>query len=301
MRIATFVIVAVLLLAAAVYGTLAAAGVAPPPWGRPAVHRRLARGAAMCPATGQDCHANAAVTAEDLTNPANGERVTIPQDAVAMTAVDPPLRDAARIVGRVLRVDLPPGSVLRESDFYPAGTLPGAAAGVPVGKRAITLDAAQVTGSRSLRAGDHVDLDAAQSISLDPNRLKGSGVTVPPMSVKTAAVQHLARGGVVVQPLTVRQVPYQSSGGLTGTARTRTRPIEEVTIAVDPDEAAAVEQSVAAGATISCLLHSGRPTTGPTDPVAADGGTGMPQFAPVEQIVGDKHTTRFVPVPGGSR
>jgi len=76
--------------------------------------------------------------------------------------------------------------------------------------------------------------------------------------MKQATVQVLVQNGHVVEPLTTRQVPI-SSRTLTQGPITRTKPVQELVIAVAPDEVARLTEAMAVGAEISCVPRSGRP------------------------------------------
>ena len=67
--------------------------------------------------------------------------------------------------------DKAPGFVFTERDFLPKGTLPGLVAGIPPGKRALTLDAGKLRGIDLLQIGDHLDLLAAVPV----DRLQSTG------------------------------------------------------------------------------------------------------------------------------
>src|SRR5581483_10406997 len=71
------------------------------------------------------------------------------------------LTDPQKIVGRVLGYDKSESMAFTESDFLPPGTRPGVVAGVPPGKRAITIDASKIQGLHNLKIGDRVDILAS--------------------------------------------------------------------------------------------------------------------------------------------
>ena len=59
----------------------------------------------------------------------------------------------------------PAGEPFIEADFLPKGTLPGVVAGIPPGKRALTLEAGKLKGVDKLQAGDHLDILAAVPVA----------------------------------------------------------------------------------------------------------------------------------------
>ena len=88
------------------------------------------------------------------------------------------LRDLSQIRGRVLREDHPAGYVFTETDFFPKGTRPGVAGGIPPGCRGLAVDARKIVGLDKLRQGDRFDiqvtlpLDAGTSESSAPALIK---------------------------------------------------------------------------------------------------------------------------------
>ncbi len=301
MKLVTFIVFAVLLVGAAVLGTLVLTGSVQLPWrhaqptGRP-----IPAGSVMVPLSVRGVRAYARVVRDDVLAPGPGGGLRpqlFPESPAAMAVADPPLADLHDVLGRVLRWDKPAGFTFKQSDFYPEGTTEGEAAGVPPGKVAITFDLTQVTGARDLKAGDRVDLGGTQTIDLSKTKLGQTSVNgISLGAVKVAPYRQLARNAVVVSGVTVKQVPYMTSAGLNTAAQVRTKPVEDVVIAVDPAEVPAVQQAVGVGAEIACMLHSGQPTTRPAD--AAADATDQPRYTTVDQVVGDKHTLVVLPKPG---
>lgn len=71
----------------------------------------------------------------------------------------------ADVVGRVLKRDKRPGLIFTPSDFYPEGTREGIAAGIPPGKKAITVQTSKIRGLDLLRQGDSFDLFVSLPLS----------------------------------------------------------------------------------------------------------------------------------------
>lgn len=214
------------------------------------------------------------------------------------------IQEISRITGRVLDHDKPAGYVFTEADFLPKGTRPGLVAGIPPGKRALRVDAEKVYGLQGLRRGDRFDL--VSTIALDAIRsgsnFGGGGVYAPQMELqskmmnwqKQATVSVVVQNGVVVEPMTLRNVPL-TSGTLTQGMVTRTKPVQEVVIAVDPREVAHLTEAMAVDARISCVPRSGRPEdppalvtppSTPRSPFAT--GTGPGPLTTIESITGTK-------------
>ena len=130
-------------------------------------------------------------------------------------------------------------------------------------------------------------------------------------SYQRARVQVLVQNGVVVSPLQTRAVPVTSTT-LTQGQRTRTIPVQEMVIALDPDEVAPFLEALSVEAEITCLARSGRPDdpvdsiTPSSDPTTSFWGglQGMPDwrkadpeanFSVIESI--EDGERKFVPVP----
>ncbi len=297
MKLVTFIVVAVLLVGAAVLGTLVLTDGVQLPWRHSApAGRPIPPGSIMVPMSVRPMRAYSTVTRDDLLSPDTLKLRLWPESPAAMASDDPPIAHSGDILNRVLRYDKGIDYVFHESDFFPVGTTPGEAAGVPPGKVAVTFDLTQVTGTRDLKAGDHVDLGGTQSIDLSKAKLGQTGINGYPMGAEKAApYRQLAHNAVVVSGVTIKQVPYMTAPGLNSAAQVRTKPVEYVVIAVDPSEVPAVQQAIGVGAEIACMLHSGQPTTRPAGTAdAAD----PPQYTTVDKVVGDKHTLVVLPRPG---
>ena len=174
------------------------------------------------------------------------------------------------VLGRVLDHEKPAGYVFTESDFLARGTREGVVAGIPAGKRAIRVPADKVEGLYGLRPGDRFDLVA--TLPIDTSRGGAQtfgnfgGVYGQQLALqarmsnwqKQATVRVMVQNGVVVEPMTTRQVPVFSNT-LTQGGVTRMRPIQEIVIAVDPDEVARLTEAMAVDAKISTVPRSGRP------------------------------------------
>jgi Flp pilus assembly protein CpaB len=231
------------------------------------------------------------------------------------------------IMGRVLDHDKQPGYVFTENDFLPKGTREGIVAGIPPGKRAIRVLADKVEGLYGLRAGDRFDLVATLPIDGRGGTAQAfnfGGVYGQQLALqakltnwqKQATVRVMAQNAVVVEPMATRQVPVFSSS-LTQGATTRMKPVQEIVIAVDPDEVARLTEAIAVEAKISCVPRSGRPDdpidsvtpdlrpvspfTGPgtaafaASSAPAGGIQGAPPFSTVETISGTKRELTAVP------
>jgi Flp pilus assembly protein CpaB len=225
------------------------------------------------------------------------------------------------VIGRVLNHDKAPGYVFTDADFMPDGTREGLVAGIPAGKRAIRVPADDVDGLYGLHAGDRFDLVATMPI--DGGRTGSGqafdfgGVFADQLALearlsnwqKQATVQVIAQNGVIVEAMTTRQIPMVQTSLADG-ARTRTRPVQEVVIAVDPTEVARLTEAMAVEAKIWMVPRSGRPDDPMTSrtpdlhPVSpfSDGsevggrGDGS-SYRVVETIMGQRRELTAVPKP----
>jgi Flp pilus assembly protein CpaB len=185
-----------------------------------------------------------------------------------------------QIMGRVLDHEKPAGYVFTEADFFPPGTRPGLVAGIPAGKRAMRVDASKVQGLVGLLPGDRFDLVA--TIPIDTSRGPGAqpfalgGVYGQQLALqnqltnwqKQATVRVLVQNGAIVEPMTNRQVPV-SMNTLTQGLVTRQKTVQEIVVAVDPDEVARLTEALAVAAEINCVPRSGRPGD-PQDSITPD-------------------------------
>ena len=197
------------------------------------------------------------------------------------------LVDIGKIIGRVLDHDKPADYVFTEKDFLPLGTRSGLVAGIPAGKRSLTLDASKLSGVFNLKTGDHLDLLA--TVPIDATKLtsgrNGSAGAMQAAQAQIAAMQKracvhvLAEDAVVVEPVTTRQKPISSSSLTSGTT-TRTVPVQEIVIAVEPKEVAPITEAIATQVDIECVARSGLPG----DPGTAEETPGSDPLAQVKII-----------------
>lgn len=249
---------------------------------------------------------------EDLLNPNSQKLSTIYLDPNRLP--EGVMMSAADIVGRVLARPKPPGFVFTERDFLPRGTRPGVAAGVPPGKRAMRVAVTNVIGLENLNVGDRFDLVATLALSEDALR-SGSlaGVNTQDLAAldprfanwaKQATVDVVVQNGTLVSPVETRAIPVTANSLTQGTI-TRTRPVQEVVIAVAPEEVARLTQAIAVGASVQAVIRSGHPDDPedsitpnfvPTSPLGA--GSAGNGYSLMETITGNER--RYVAVGGGS-
>lgn len=267
----------------------------------------------------RDISAHARVAREDLWDARFG-RPALTIRSKEFVAQSGAITDITKIVGRVLARDKRPGFVFTERDFLPEGTRPGIVAGIPAGKRALRLEAEKIGGLVGLNPGDRFDVVATQPVDPQaagaPGALDLGGAYGALLSQQLALqnqtlrrqqaiVRVVVQSGVVVSPLETRNVPVSSSS-LTSGLRTTPRPVQEMVIAISPDEVAPLTESIAVGAQLTCLPRSGLPDD-PKDsvtpgsvpdvhlPGGAAGGGRLPPLAVVDRIQGEERDLQAVP------
>ncbi len=175
------------------------------------------------------------------------------------------IRTWDEIVGRVLNRDKAPGFAFTEDDFMPEGTSPGIAAGVPPGMRAVVLSTDAIIGAHELQQNDRVDLlvyvdsKTASMATRNLQHLLGADARVIADDIDVGA-QVVVNNGLVIRPVTERAETYKHQGGLTGgNVSYRQRTIEEITIAVDPQEAVQLIEALSRGVRLLAVVRSGLP------------------------------------------
>ena len=73
-----------------------------------------------------------------------------------------------------------------------------------------------------------------------------------------AQVAVIVQNGLIVTPVQLRAVPIQSTTLAHGTT-TKTKPVQDVVIALEPAEVAKVTEALAVGAKLTCVPRSGHP------------------------------------------
>jgi Flp pilus assembly protein CpaB len=292
----TLGVFALLVGAAATIGGLWAAGVELPflKWG-PDV-----RGMVAVPITTRDIPAYTKVTRDYVLAPNTGapKYMYLPPAMAKQMGV---ITDFSQITGRVVDHDKALGYPFTEHDFLPKGTRPGLVAGIPPGKRAITVEVSKIQGIAALRVGDRIDLIASQPVDMQKamqgrgNALGISSVQVGLMAqTKQANVRVLVQNGALVTPVTTRLVPVFSSS-LTQAGVTRTKPVQEAVIAIDPEEIAPLTEALAVEANITCVARSGLPDDPGPASVTPSGPSPSDKIVAVERIIGGNREVMFVP------
>ncbi len=270
---------------------LAAAGVALVVWslglldGPEAGPAGIPDGHVAVPVASAPLPAYTAIQLDHLVNPQTGSLsvVYLPEGTLLPGTVG----DAKSLLGRVLARDKDPGRVFREDDLLPAGTRAGLVAGIPAGKRALRIDASKVNGIIGLRRGDRFDLVATR-------RHRGARPSVGGASLgPRAQVHEVVIDGAVVEPLAQRQLPDARGAG---------RVVQEMVIAVAPEEVPLLTEALEVASRIDCVPRSGHPEerafSGETARTQRTARPGFGGESLVDTIEGDQRALRAVPSAG---
>jgi len=196
------------------------------------------------------------LTREHFINPQTGK---ISYLYLAPDEADPRMiLDLGKLMGRVLNRDKSAAYAFTETELFPKGTRPGIVGGIPPGKRSFVLDASQVRGVHALRQGDHFDLLA--TVPVDMQKLVSQGkvnylatrdgkVELPQQS----SLRVLVHNGVVVQAVTGRSASSDPKKGK------NLPPIDEITLAIDPEELIPLTNALTNKANVVCVARSGHP------------------------------------------
>jgi Flp pilus assembly protein CpaB len=244
------------------------------------------------PMSGRMVPAYARVLRDDLADPKTGlwNELWIPQSVVTPNM----LIDRTKILGRVLNHDKAAGYAFTEEDFLPAGTRPGLVAGIPPGKRSLTLEAAKLIGIHGLQMGDQFDVVATLPVdkTRQPAPHSQAAAALPPPQPQVRVIVH---SGVVVAPVRMRAT-ISTSQSLVGGPRTTAKPVEEVVIAVEPEEVSELTAAISQEAAITCVARSGHPEDAKVSR-ETPGSTPPPPPTAIETVWGSKRETLYFPKP----
>jgi Flp pilus assembly protein CpaB len=271
-----------------------------------------APGDVAIPVSGRQISAYSKVTRDDLWDlrKQNFSVVWLPEDKVS----DVVIRDINKIVGRVLAHEKRAGYGFSDGDFMPEGTRPGLVGGIPPGMRAMRVQLDQVRGLYGLNPGDRFDVVAAIAVEGDAaDHLKRyGGVYSDRVALEAslgalsqqATVRVIVQNGIVVTPVQTVEIPV-ASASLTRGRSNRTRPVQEVVVAVQPAEVAALTEAMTVDADLAVIPRSGHPdddstsvtpSSTPRSPFStSEGDSGSTGMQLVESIGG--RTRELVPVP----
>lgn len=281
------------------------------PWSPPV-------GKTPVPSAARPIAANAQVSLQDFYNTKTSQLTCqyIDPAKLGEDKEDPVITDLTKITGRVLKHPVQPGAVFRESDFLPAGTRPGLVAAIPPGYRGMRIELAKCRGLYNLQAGDSFDLVSTVPLEADASKdiRKIGGAYADRLAIeasfsnisKQATVKVIVQAGLIVEAVKTNEIPV-TMASLTQGNRTNSKPIQEVVIAVHPEEVAPLTAAMAIDADLTVVPRSGRPDDPkdiktpelhPRNPfTSADGKEGQGSLTFVETIGGTNR--ELVPVPTG--
>jgi len=227
---------------------------------------------------------------EHLVDPRTGALAVIylPEDSI----LDSTILDPSELVGRVLAGPKQPFRVFAKGDVLPPGTRPGLVAGIPPGKRALRIDASKVSGIVGLHQGDRFDLVATFPAKRGGSAQSVYGASGAAGATRRAQAQIVADGATVVSALESRAVP-------TGSAGRPGKVVQEMVIALAPEEIPAVTEALELAKRIDCIPRSGLPGAEASAAESVAGRTAggrSPYDEPVvDMIEGNQRSLRFVP------
>ncbi len=226
---------------------------------------------------------------DDLANPETHlwNDQWIPKGALPENVVT----DRSKIIGRVLNHDKAPGYVFTEDDFMPVGTRSGIVAAIPPGKRSLTFESSKISGIHRLRMGDRFDVVGTLPLPKNQPAPQGRGAAAVPRPKPEVLV--LVRDGMLISAAQVRPQATSSQSLVSG-QRTSLKPVEEVMIALDPEEIPELTAAMAMDASITVVARSGHP-----DDAKVNSETPNSQPVPpptmIETVIGGKRETIYFP------
>jgi hypothetical protein len=205
------------------------------------------------------------------------------------------MRRPGDAMGRVAAFDIPMGTVLTEGALLPVGTRPGLMGAIPSGMRGLVIPASTMDGAYALRQGDHVDIFATFSpVDQDIRDLSRLGRGVQPIvtgdMISAAGLVRPELRVIVENALVVKPV----QGRLTTDRRERI--VEELSIAGDPDEIAALTEALKMKANLYAVVRPGSAGSDPNEKLRLDASADGPgsTLCGIEQVVGDKRTLTVI-------
>ena len=180
--------------------------------------------------------------------------------------------------------------VFSEADLLPVGTRPGLVAGIPANKRALRIDASKVNGIVGLQQGDRFDLVATFPASAQAGVESIYGGRPGGGNTRRARAHIVADGATVVSALENRALP--GNAGRSGAV------VQEMVIALSPEEIPVVTEALELAKRIDCIPRSGLP--GAESASAANDAGAPARRSPYEEpvvdmISGNQRSLRLIP------
>jgi Flp pilus assembly protein CpaB len=290
------VIVLIPLTATGAVGTLWAFGKVDP-WSWFSNPNRLPEGCVAVMASGMKIPAYTKITRDHLIDPKAGGWAFQPMREPDITK-DIILKPTD-VIGRVLNHEKPPGYVFTERDFFPKGTRAGLAGAIPPDKVSMTMERNKIQGISGLQPQDRIDLTASIPIEAPKGGNLAKGFI---QETQMAAMEKLARVRVLAKNVILIEFTQHdksiTSNSITNGSQVKKIPVEEVVIAVNPQEVGSIQEALATGVSVNCVLRSGQP--GDTG-VATVGSDPMANITMIDAISGDKREAVVIPSYGKHR
>lgn len=243
------------------------------------------------PLTVRPIAAYAMITREDILDPATGDWYQTWVSA-EMAEKNGFISDPVKLLGRVVNHDKGPLLSFTEADLMPPGTRPGLVAGIPPGKRSLTLEAAKIGGIHGLHMGDRFDIVATippeKNASSTHHSRGAEHLPVPEPQVRV-----LVDNGMIVTPVHVRDA-LGTAESLTKGSRSTNKPIEEVVIALEPQEIPHLTAAISRSAAITAVARSGHPDDAHVESMTAESEP-PPVPTAIETVIGTKRETLYFP------
>ncbi|MEM9175879.1 MAG: hypothetical protein AAGC67_11650 [Myxococcota bacterium] len=255
-----------------------------------AAPRSVPEGSVAIPVLATELPAYTQIELEHFVDPRTGELAVLylPEESI----FDSTIVDLSQLVGRVLAGPKQPFRVFAKGDVLPPGTRPGLVAGIPAGKRALRIDASKVSGIVGLHQGDRFDLVATFPAKRGGSAQSVYGASGAAGARRRAQAQVVADGATVVSALESRAVPTRAGGG-------PGKVVQEMVIALAPEEIPAVTEALEVAKRIDCIPRSGLPGAEAGVEASAAGSAvagRSPYDEPVvDMIEGNQRSLRFVP------
>ena len=220
------------------------------------------------PISGRVIPAYTRINRDDLCDLKNQKPTLAWVDPSSLEGTDAFIGDARELIGRVLEREKAKGYAFRESDFLPKGTRSGVVAGIPPGYRGVRIELSKVRGLYGLQPGDCFDLVSTIAVDKDASNdiRKIGGTYADRLAIessfsnlsKQATVKVVVQAGIVVSPVQTIEIPV-TMASLTQGNKVNSKPVQEVFVAVHPEEVAQLTAAMAVDADLAVVPRSGRP------------------------------------------
>jgi Flp pilus assembly protein CpaB len=255
-------------------------------------HDQLPPGYVPVLASGVKIPAYTKITRDHLLDPKTGRWAFVP-----VREVDIPkeaILSPNDVIGRVLNHDKSSSYVFTERDFFPKGTRAGLSGAIPPGKVSLTLERTKIQGIAGLQQQDRIDLTATIPVETP----KGGGNLAKGFLQETqiAAMEKLARVRVLATNAVLIEFTQHdksiTSRSISNGTQVKKVPVEEVVLAVDPQEVAPIQEALSTEVTISCVVRSGQPGDSGVETAGSDP---LANITMIDAISGDKREAVVLP------